>query len=157
MDRTKLLTISVIGLLLLNLATISFLLIGPPKDHRRPEDKKPNEVIIDKLHFDAEQIKKFDAIIQIHKTKVETFEKDIRKNKNQLYVLLLDKEINIHKKDSLLQIISNDLNQIENLHFNHFIEIKNICREDQLKNYYDLTEDLSRIFSKEKPPRPRND
>ena len=157
MDRTKLLTISVIGLLLLNLATISFLLIGPQKDHRRPEDRKPKEVIIDKLHFDTEQIKKFDAIIKLHKSKVEIFEKDIRKNKNQLYVLLLDKEINIHKKDSILQIISNNLNQIENLHFNHFIEIKNICREDQLNNYYDLTEDLSRIFSKEKPPRPRND
>ena len=52
MEKTKLLTVTVIGLLLLNLGTLGFLFLNGPKVHRglhegRPE---PKEIIIDKLH-----------------------------------------------------------------------------------------------------------
>ena len=53
MEKTKLLTIAVIGLLVINFGTLAFLLLNG-KDHRPPQEgrQKPKEIIIKKLRFD---------------------------------------------------------------------------------------------------------
>lgn len=158
MERTKLLTISVIGLLVINLATLGFLFLNGPKGHRphhggRPE---PKQIIIEKLHFDAAQQKEYDKLIEWHHGEIKRLDDNIRKAKNDLYSQLSSTEINTKTKDSLIVVINTNQKQIEQTHFKHFEDIKKLCHKDQLDDYNSLTEELSRIFAP-KPHRPRHD
>ena len=162
MEKTKLLTISVIGLLLLNLATLSFLFLNGPRGHKPPFDgpprdgQKPREIIIDKLHFDANQQKEYDKIIQWHHGEINKLDDNIRQTKNELYSQLSKSEVNVKTKDSLIAVINSFQKQIEQTHFRHFEDIKKICHQNQLEDFNDLTEELSKIFAP-KPHGPRHD
>ena len=162
MDKIKLLTFSVIALLLLNLGTLGFLLLSggkghhPPKNHGPEGRPKPKEIIIEKLHFDVQQIVEYDKIIKVHQVKIRSLDDSIRSTKEELYDLLTKDIIDEKAKTSLFDNLSSYQKQIESAHFNHFQDIKKLCKEDQLDDYNDLTEELGRLFSK-KPPPPRND
>lgn len=150
MDKIKLLTWSVIGLLLLNLSTIGFLFFNS-NERNQP---KPKEIVIEKLHFDKQQQEKYQVFIDENRLKINAFDDGIRNLKNQLFLELKQEKINTNKSDSLINQIANIQKEIEKLHFKHFQDIKSICRKDQLPYFNELTEDLGKIFSNQRrPPR----
>ena len=150
MNKIKLLTLAVIGLLLLNLATLSFLFLNAPKGNLH----KPQEIIIEKLHFDENQPRQYKQIIQWHKGRIKDLDEKVKQAKENLYHLLLAQNVDEKKKDSLIFALANYQHDIEITHFKHFQEIKKICRNDQMQDYNDLTSELSKIFSqKQRPPR----
>ncbi|RTY93686.1 periplasmic heavy metal sensor [Flavobacterium sp. GT3R68] len=156
MDKTKLLTLAVIGLLLLNLATMGFLFLNNPKGHGGPGNRpKPQEIIIMKLHLDDKQQESYQQLIQWHRSQIDDFDYQIREAKNKLYLELVKSTIDIKVKDSLIDEIANYQKKIEITHFKHFQDIKKLCRKEQLKDYDVLTEELSKIFSH--PPKPKDD
>jgi hypothetical protein len=162
MERTKLLTITVVGLLLLNFATLGFLFLSGPKGHRPPHDRPegkpdPKEIIIERLHFDENQQKEYDKIIQWHKGEIKRLDGNLRLAKNELYAQLKLPQVDVKIKDSLIAVINTNQKQIEATHFKHFEDIKKLCHKEQIQDFNDLTEELSRIFAPNKPPRPRND
>jgi hypothetical protein len=158
MEKTKLLTITVIGLLLLNFATIGFLFLNGPKGNRLPhlDRQEPKAVIIEKLHFDTNQQKEYDKLIQWHQGEINQLDDQIRQTKNELYSGLSEKEINIKTKDSLITLLNSYQKQIEETHFKHFQDIKKLCKPEQQEDFKMLTEEMSRIFAP-KPPMPRHD
>lgn len=153
MEKSKLLTIAVIALLLLNLGTLGFLVFGknsggpPHGPHREPKYQ-----IIATLHFDSAQQQQYENLILEHRAAISQIEGNIRMTKNRLYLQLLKDRVDNKAKDSLVDVLAAYQKQIEQTHFKHFQDIKKICRPDQLEYYYDLTQELSRIFSK--PPHP---
>lgn len=157
MEKTKLLTVAVIGLLLINLGTLGFLLVNG-KAHRpsREGRPQPKEIIIEQLHFDAVQQKEYAQLIQWHRGQINTLDENIREAKNVLYSELRQPVVNVKMKDSLISVINSNQKQIEQTHFKHFEDIKKICDQDQLEDFNALTEELSRIFAP-KPRRPRHD
>jgi len=157
MEKTKLLTISVIGLLLLNFATLGFLFLNGSKEHHPPhEGQKPREIIIDKLHFDANQQKEYDKIIQWHHGEIERLDGNIRQTKNELYAQLSKPEVNAKTKDSLIALLNAYQKQVEETHFKHFEDIKKLCKPNQQEDFMALTTELSRIFAP-RPHRPRHE
>lgn len=157
MEKQKLITFSIVALLLLNIGTLGFLFATGPKHgdmpsrpHGRPE---PREIIIEKLHFDEQQQAQYVDLIQEHRHKIEATEDKIREAKNELYLLL--NQSNSTQKDSLIALLANYQKEIETSHFEHFTAIKKLCHKEQLADFEDLTAELSRIFSR--PPRPRHD
>lgn len=162
MDKIKLLTFSVIALLVLNLGTLGYLFFSGTKGHRPPPGRgpegrpQPKEIIIEKLHFDAQQQKEYEKLILSHRTTINELDDHIRDSKNNLYLQLIKTSIDVKTKDSLNAILATYQKQIEITHFNHFQDIKKICHPNQLDDFYDLTEELSRLFSKPRP-RPGND
>ena len=162
MKKTKLLTITVIGLLLLNFAVLAFLFVSGPRGHKQPTDRpegrpNPREIIIERLHFDDNQQKGYDNIVQWHKGQIKKLDENLRSAKNELYTQLKQPQVDIKFKDSLIAVINTNQEQIEETHFNHFEDIKKLCHQDQLEDFYELTEDLSKIFAPNKPTRPRHD
>lgn len=160
MEKTKLLTITVIGLLLLNFATLGFLFLKEPKGQRQPHEgrRQPKEIIVEKLHFDASQQKDYAKLIQWHQEEITRLDKNIRLAKNKLYTLLSQIEANPNTKDSLIAVINSNQKQVEVTHFKHFEDIKKLCHEDQREDFNSLTQELSKIFSRgQKPRRPRHD
>ena len=158
MDKIKLLTFAIIALLLLNLATLSFLIFSGSKNNDRPENRpQPREIIIDKLHLDEQQQEQYEKLIHWHRSQINKLEEENQQTKQQLYLQLQKPEVNNILKDSLINNLSRIQKQIENTHFKHFQDIKKICTPNQMKRYNELTEELSRLFSKPHPPRPEHD
>lgn len=161
MEKTKFLTYTVLVLLLLNLLTIGFLFFNhrnilEKKDSFIGNDRpKPKEIIIERLHFDKQQIAAYDITIKEHQQSIRNLDDSIRTLKNELYKELAKPEVNEKTKITLIEALANCQKKIETTHFNHFQDIKKCCKKEQLEEFNSLTEELSRIFSK--PPRPRDE
>ena len=153
MERTKLLTITIIGLLLINLATLGFPFLNGPKPGGMPHEgrRQPKEIIIEKLHFDANQQKEYEKLILWHRGKIDQLDDSIRQTKNTLYSGLSESDINTKTKDSLITLLNAYQKQVEETHFKHFEDIKKLCKPNQQEDFMALTTELSRIFA----PRPR--
>lgn len=145
MSKTKVLTIAVIALLLTNFGILGFLIFS--KGHNPNDRKMPREIVIEKLHFDENQIVAYDKTIKIHQKNIRNIDDSIRNTRNQLYQLLNSDTIDTRKRDSLYLKFSGFQKQIENTHFNHFLEIKNLCKKEQLSDFKNITEELSKIFN----------
>lgn len=152
MNKTKLLSVAVIALLVLNFGILGFLFLS--KKHELNGRKMPREIVIEKLHFDENQIVEYEKIITEHQKSIRNLDDSIRKTKNELYQLLNEEKISSVQKDSLYFKLANYQKQIETTHFNHFLEIKKLCKKEQLADYKNLTEELSKIFSHK--PRPKH-
>ena len=153
MERTKLLTITVIGLFLINLATLGFLFLNGPKPGEMPHEgrRQPKTIIIEKLHFDANQQKEYEKLIRWHREEIDQLDDSIRQTKNKLYSGLSESNLNIKTKDSLIALLNAYQKQVEETHFKHFEDIKKLCKPNQQEDFMALTTELSRIFA----PRPR--
>jgi protein CpxP len=156
MDKIKILTAAVLGLLILNMGTLGYLILNGSKSRRpHPHREGPKNLIVEKLHFDKKQEIQYEALILGHRNTIDSIDQQIRQTKNRLYLQLIKTNVDTTTKDSLIAVIANEQKQIEQTHFKHFQDIKKLCNTEQLEDYYDLTEELSRIFGK--PPKPRND
>ena len=162
MDKIKLLTYSVIGLLLLNVGIIGFLFFSRPNRNPNENHRRPKEIIAEKLHFDANQIKKYESIIPIHKDKIDSLDAVNREIKSELYSQLKLPVVNTIVKDSIITLFLANQKRIEEAHFKHFQDIKSICKASQLNDFSALTQELGKMFSnqnskphppREKPPR----
>jgi protein CpxP len=151
MNKTKLLSIAVIALLLLNFGILSFLFLS--KGNRPSDRKMPREIVIEKLHFDKNQIVAYEKIIEIHQNTIRDLDRSIRETKNELYQLLNSDKIDNAQKDSLFLRLASYQKQIETTHFNHFLDIKKICKKEQLSDYNDLTKELSSLFAPKRKPK----
>ncbi len=152
MNKTKVLGFAVIALLVLNFGILAFLFFSKNEDGPRGR-KMPREIIIEKLHFDENQIVEYDKTIKIHQENIRNLDDSIRITKNELYQLLNSDTIDSVKKDSLFLKLADLQKQIETTHFNHFIEIKKLCKKEQLPDYKNLTEELSKLFSHPRRPK----
>jgi len=154
MNKTKVLGFAVIALLVLNFGILAFLFLSKNEDGPRGR-KMPREIIIEKLHFDKNQIDAYDKTIKIHQETIRELDNSIRTAKNDLYQLLNSENINSVQKESIFLKLANYQKQIETTHFNHFLEIKKLCKKEQLSDYENLTEELSKLFSH--PRRPKHE
>ena len=151
MSKTKLLTFAIIALFIINITTLSFFIFKGPKNGHN----SPREIIIKKLDFDGNQIVAYDKIIKKHRGSIISIDREIIGLKNNLY-----KELSNPRKekvvDSLFLEIGNNQSVIEKLHYNHFLEIKKLCKPEQLENYNLLTSELTRLFNPNNPKRPKH-
>lgn len=153
MNKTKLLWLSVIILLVVNVGLTAFMIINkPPHPKRPPHPHGPKKQIIKKLNFNEEQIKQFDSEIDIHRNQIKELDKQIRDKKNELYQNLSKNDPTI--KDSLIREINKSQYMVEQAHYDHFLKIRSICDAEQLKKFDEMCENLTDIFHA-KPPMPR--
>ncbi len=152
MSKTRLLSILVIALIALNIVLIVVFVMKKP--HQPPHHRNhvgPKNIIIEKLHFDEKQIGLYEELIQAHKNKINVKDNELSDAKNELYILLSKK--NELEKSAVIEKMSVIQKEIEELHFNHFLDIKKLCNKEQLKYYNDLTHELAKLFSH--PHRPK--
>ena len=151
MSKLKWLSTAAIGLLLINLCLVLFLFFGNPphaQEGRRPFEQGPKNKIIDMLRFDKDQVEKYENLIKQHRTSVRLLEEGIREVKSKLYLTLNEKGSGA--KDSLVNQLGDLQMQIENVHYNHFLEIKRLCKPNQQAYFTELTGNLVEFFHPEK-------
>lgn len=155
MSKTKLLAIAVIGLLLINSGMIIYLFSikpGGPPPHGGPHHRHegPKNIIIERLRFDDQQVALYEELIHGHRADVGRLERQIHEAKNELYSSLGgEQEVNV---DSLQNNIAALQKEMETVHYNHFTDIKRLCKPEQQAYFRDLANDLADFFNPRRKP-----
>jgi protein CpxP len=149
MNKNRFQILLIGALIISNILLIVFISM-PKKDHRFHPDK-PRNIIIERLQFDEKQIEAYDVLIENHRNQIREKDQQIIELKNKLYENL-NQDLNQNVLDSLTSEIASTQKQIETIHYLHFVDIKKLCKDDQLEKYNQLISELSRIFSPPRPP-----
>ncbi|MFT4969093.1 MAG: protein CpxP [Chitinophagales bacterium] len=134
-------------MLCLNLALLAFIFFGR---HPRRGHEGPKAQIIERLEFDQEQIDAYEVLIKEHQLEVQKLNEYINGLKSELYEYLSQEDQEM--SDSILQLIGEKKMQKEQLHFTHFLDLKNLCNENQMDLFTLLEKDLVKLFSKKHLP-----
>jgi Spy/CpxP family protein refolding chaperone len=160
MERTKLLTLASIGLLLLNLLTIGFLVLKPGQAVRPghppgpPGAEGPIAVIIERLQLDATQQAQYQQLVREHQHQARVLHEQSAQLFRDYYGLLESNHPDSAQATTLSQQIATNQQNMAQLNFTHFSQIKALCRPDQLANFNRLVSDLAKLFGQQpRPPR----
>lgn len=152
---SKLTKIAILFLILLNIVLATFLYLGKPKKGNK---KMPKEIIEQRLEFDESQKLQFQELIGAHRKMMKKTHNNIRRNKKKLYENLAQEEPSMN--DSISNEIAKSFKKIEALHFNHFMDIKNLCNEEQKEKFNQMIGEFESIFAprrnRRRGPRHRN-
>jgi periplasmic protein CpxP/Spy len=156
MNKTKLLAIAVIGLLVLNFGTLGVLLLHKPPhpEHGEmppPNGEGPKRIIIERLHFDDAQQKQYETLIDEHRSKTRELNETSHGLHDQLFSLLKNDPVDKTKTDSIIQQIADNQKAIDNLNFEHFQKIKALCKPEQIKDFNELADELAKLFAPKRP------
>lgn len=148
MSKQKFYIVVIIGLLVSNLLLIGFTF--PKRGHKAPpkgmKHEGPKNIIIEKLKFDDAQVASYNDLIEAHQANIREQDERIFAIKNSMYESL--NKIDAKLSDSLSGEIASAQKAIEILHYNHFLDIKKLCKPEQLKDYEMLTKDIAKLFSR---------
>ena len=147
MKKTNFLKLTLIGLLLLNLSTLSFIFFKYNKSDENRKSNKPDQLIINKLAFNKEQENIYKKLIQNHRQQINIIQETILNYKNNLYTKLKNNSSSKTQIDSLITKINKQQKNIELINYNHFLDIKGICSQKQIPAYNELVNELTLIFS----------
>jgi protein CpxP len=158
MTKTRLLTIAVVGLLLVNFGLLAFLVINRPMvptrgGGRQPIGEGPKKMIIRKLDFNEEQVARYEDLIGGHQGTIQTLNKEVSNTKNRLFATLTSDGGS--GADSLINRLGILQMQIEKAHYDHFTKVKKLCRPDQEDRFQALTRELAEYFAMPRNPPPR--
>ena len=142
MNKTRFLKFAVTALVLLNIGSTAFFLM------RKPPPNGPKKIIIDRLHFDANQVADYEKLIKKHRTEIIQKDAELSAARQAIYQQLLMEDFS--KKDSLIAQVGQLQEAVEQIHFAHFLELKNLCRADQQADFGALVSDLARYFPGQK-------
>jgi len=151
MTKTRLLTIAVIGLLLLNLSILASFLFspGPRVRHISPVDRhEPKWLVIERLQLDEAQQRAYQVLIDAHRREHHALNDRCRDLKRMLYALLKQDTVDSTRADSLIAQVAETQRVLEQVNFRHFQQLRRICRPDQLSAFDALADELADIFTR---------
>jgi len=117
------------------------------------KDKEPRDIIIEVLKFDENQTAEYDKLIAVHKKQIRERNEQINQLKNNLYQLLPADTISKSTVDSLASEIGSIQQNIEHIHFDHFKDIKSLCKPSQSEDFMKLSLQLQQIFHTKRNPK----
>jgi protein CpxP len=144
MNKSRLISIIAVGLLISNIALVCFIFFG----HRGPAHEGPRDIIIERLHLDSKQTEEYDRLIFAHRRDMRQKQDEMLGLKQKLYNTLTNGDTITN--NSLRQEIGNIQIDIENINYNHFRDIEKLCTPDQKIYFNDLIKDIAELFA---PPR----
>lgn len=156
MERTRLLTLAVLGLLIINSGTLCFIFFSsthsPPPGAMPPRREGPKQLIINRLDLDDTQQREYGAMVDEHRNGNRRLNRQSMELHNELYTLLKENTLNRAKADSVIEAIAMNQKALENLNLDHFLKIRSLCKSSQLDKFDALAGELARLFDPEGPP-----
>ncbi len=122
---------------------------------RHPHEGGPGKFIVEKLKLNTEQIDQFEILKKSHQKSMRDLNQEGKYLREVYFSGLKSNQVN-HQSDSVLNLILENQKEKEQVTFNHFREVKNICNETQ-KTIFDtiLNEILAQLKSFTPPPPPQ--
>ncbi len=130
---------SVIILVFLNLTTLTLLWIGRPElkaPHREPrnpieQQNRVQRLLKKELGFDQIQTEYYLKLRREHREKMQQLSGEIRQLKRQMFDEVLQDNPQPFLSDSLLRLAQDKQAIIEQLTFQHFLDLKKLCKPQQ--------------------------
>lgn len=139
MNKIKVYSYALVVMFLANMAWL-FMFLGSSK--HRPEG--PKVIIAETLGFDKSQMKAYDELIASHRTSIKQYDDSIQVYKSNLYLHLNTSDTLVQKR--CIDKINQFQKSIEYTHLQHFNEIKQLCKSDQLESFDRLQRNLAELF-----------
>lgn len=160
--QKRYLIVVIIILVIMNFGTLFMLWIGRPshppgKGFPVPPDQEKariEQLLKDELGFDGNQIEKYLEMRQKHHERVQILGNEIRLIKKQMFDEVLQDNPQPMLSDSLLKLAQEKQADLEQLTFQHFLDLKKLCKpeqQDQLKLL------IGEFFHKNSPQGMNND
>ena len=118
-----------------------------PENPKGPiKNDRPKNIVIQKLHFDKAQIAQYEDLIKEHRDQIFEKEQEISNVKMQLYNVLISNDT--LQKEKLIQQLGALQSEIETIHYQHFLDIKSLCKPQQLSDFNDFTKEIVLVFKR---------
>ena len=134
--------IYVIIALLASNVVLFFLLIKDDKTHEGPK-----EIIREKLQFDDKQNTQYEDYIDAHRRSINQNELIMNELRVKLFIQLKHSSQDWSKIDSIIALIGKRQMIIERINYDHFLNIKKICKPEQKSNFDDFTSEIVQLFA----------
>jgi hypothetical protein len=140
-------------LLIINIVLMVLLFQRPsPPEHGKPP-VGPRKMMEQRMQFDANQVAKFDVLIQQHQAALKPVRDSISFHRKALAALLKSNESDLSTVNNHAQRIGNLQTQLELINHDHFLQVRGLCTTEQLPAFNNLIEEVSGIISNSPPPR----
>ncbi len=153
MTKQRFLAIAVIVLLLLNSITVALLLRVHHRPDGPPPEDRPRLMVIERLGLDEGQVERYEALIAQHRAAIEEKDATIRTARTALFMDLRE-GTNAHR-DSLIAVVTQQQASVERIHYDHFADVRALCRPDQQPKFDALIGELASFFGAHRPRGPR--
>ena len=152
MEKTKLLTLAVVALLLLNFGTLGFLVLhlshrGDSTPHER-DHNGPADFIIRELNFNETQKTEFMKLVEAHRKNAEVLQKKDRENHENLFNALGNNDT-VFINNTLRTLGDTQIN-LSKTTFLHFQEVRALCTPEQQSKFNSIIHEALRRMA---PPR----
>ncbi|GAA5221261.1 hypothetical protein [Membranihabitans marinus] len=157
MNKNNIFKYSTIFLLLLNLALIGFIIFSKPKPPRLRDDNF-KERIVSILKLDEDQNKEFSNLAMTHNQEINAINSEQQKLAHDYFNSVI-KESDGEDSAEILKQLAQLENKKLTVTADHFHDVKNILRSDQLDQYPAFVDQVLGVLlmGNNKGPKPRND
>jgi Spy/CpxP family protein refolding chaperone len=155
MNKLRFLWATIILLLLLNLGTLAWLFYSHNKQEGRRPPGGAADFIVEQLQLDQQQQEQFFELRKQHRATIRQAQEE-DKNLHDTYFGLL-KTDNPDKKlvDSVAVLLAAQRSRMEAANFDHFAQLRKICRDGKQKQLFDETiDDIARNITAPRGPMP---
>jgi len=155
-------------LVVLNISTISMLWLNqnrgpgvpPPRDQAR-QDQGTLEFLQRELDLTDEQILQYDQLRQTHAEQTRVLINDIQRLKKEMIDGIFYDEPDTMKAMEIADLIGDKETEVEQITFNHFLDLKQLCGTEQVDKLRGLVDEFFRRNQQpgqqEPPPPHRQD
>ncbi len=144
MKRENILTWLVIFLTVLNGAVLFYFI----SKEQAPEPEPPDRIIVEALQFDDQQLAEFDRLKGDHHRKMVALNNRFRLTMGNYFLTLQTNNIG---KDSLEQLNADIEKERLSITYAHFVDLKKMCRADQLEKFNAFLPELIRLVGTPRP------
>jgi hypothetical protein len=137
--KNNILKIGLIALIGLNIFLLSNKYFN---GNHPPNHERTDKFVIKELKLNDDQIKQYRILVNQHQDSIQKLINEGKKLRNNYFSLLKYDSINVILKNDYLFKIKSNQQQIEEITFNHFYELKRILNREQKIKFDDIIEEI---------------
>ncbi|WMJ72633.1 Spy/CpxP family protein refolding chaperone [Cytophagaceae bacterium ABcell3] len=147
MQTVKFLKIAVVLLLIINIATLTYMFyLSDRPTHERI--RRPHTMLIERLNMTEDQQEKYEQLRSEYRQELRTLRIEKMKARKQTFLLLQDTQPDTMKAQNLTREAADIQQQMELITFNHFKNIKNFLTEEQKEQFNEFVGEMSERFTR---------
>lgn len=155
-EKSKVLTIAILGLLILNFATLGFLILHRP---HLPFPMGPNRFqthgyLAKELNLTDAQKTEFKKLREEHQANVMQLQDSIKSLKDQLFDQIKNDRVDTTMVNGIISKIADNQKRIELATFYHFSKVRTLLNDEQKQKFDKVMKDMSKMVGPHPPEGP---
>ena len=142
-------------LIVCNLGLLVTLWLKPGHPPIPPKHESPKEFLSRELQLTPVQQTVYDSLVNGHHSSMQQLQEQGKHLRDQLFQTLVDTaKFGAFGKDSLIGLIATNQSQIERTTYDHLLQVRSICSNEQKKKFDEILTEMLRRLSHPGPGGP---